>query len=285
MTVQSFVPTVWSAKILKNLNNQHVYKQCCNRDYEGEVGDYGSSVRINSIGRVTTFAVTRNANITAAEVLDMEAQSLVIDAARGFHFLVDDIDKRQARGDFMSDAMTEAAWALAEDADDYLSGVISAGVGSSNVVTAATVGNGAGEKNAYNKLEEMALLLDENNTPEEGRWAVIPPWYHTMLRTDERFTGFATDASNSRLRGAPIGTAAGFTLYKTNNCARDGSEYVVLAGYKGAVTFAEQMKKTEAYSPEQSFQDAVKGLHVYGAKVTRPNNLARFDATRGTISD
>lgn len=283
MTVQSFVPTLWSRKLLKNLNNKHVYMQCCNKDYEGEIGDVGSSVKINSLGRVTTFDYTRNTELTAAEVLDTASQALVIEKARAFHFLVDDIDKKQAAGDFMSEAMSEAAWSLAEDADDYIGAVIAAGVASANTLTAGTLGVGAGQSSAYDVLELMSLTLDESNTPEDGRWAVIPPWVHSLIRLDERFIGFNTDAAQARLRGAPIGMAAGFMLYKSNNVVRDSAEYVLLGGYKGAVTFAEQIKKTKAYEPEKGFLDAVKGLHVYGAKVTRPINLVRYDATRGTI--
>lgn len=281
MSIQSFIPTVWAAGLLKTLRDEHVYKQCTNQDYEGEVGDYGSSVKINSLGRVTTFAVTRNADITAAEELDMEGQYLIIDTARGFNFAVDDIDKRQARGEFMSEAMTEAAWSLAEDADNYIGSLIQAGAGLT--VTAATVGVGAGETSLYDKIVEMGLALDETNTPPNGRWVVVPMWAHAMLKVDERFTGFGTDRSRATIRGEAIGMIDNFTIYKSNNVPRDSSEYSILAGYKGAVTFAEQIKKTEAYQPHLRFNDAVKGLHVYGGKVTRPSNLVRFDATRGQL--
>lgn len=281
MSIQSFVPQVWAAGLLKTLRDAHVYKQCTNSDYEGEVGDYGSSVKINSLGRVSTFAVTRNADITAAEELDMEGQILIIDQARGFNFAVDDIDKRQARGDFMSEAMTEAAWALADDADDYIAGVLQAGAGLT--VDAATVGVGAGEKSIYDKIVEMGLALDEKNTPENGRWCVVPPWGYAMLKVDERFTGFGTDKNRATIRGEAIGMVDNFTIYKSNNVPLDGSEYSIIAGYKGAITFAEQIRKTEAYQPHLRFNDAVKGLHVYGAKVTRPSNLVRFDATRGQL--
>jgi len=40
------------------------------------------------------------------------------------------------------------------------------------------------------------------------------------------------------------------------------------------VAYAEQIIETEAYKPEKRFGDALKGLHVYGAKVVKPNELA-----------
>jgi hypothetical protein len=54
------------------------------------------------------------------------------------------------------------------------------------------------------------------------------------------------------------------------------SSYII-AGHRMATTFADQISKTEAYRPPDSFSDAVKGLHLYGAKVVRPEALAVID--------
>ena len=280
MSIQTFVPQVWAAALLANLNDDHVYGKCANHDYEGEVS-FGSSVKINSMGRVTTFAITRNADHDAPEELDMASQTLLIDQARGYNFAVDNIDERQARGEFVNEAMREASWALAEDADTFLGTTLQSGAGLS--VTAATIGFGGGEKLAYDIIVQMGLALDETNTPGGNRWVVVPPWVEAMLKLDERFSGFGTDASRGIIRGAPIGQVDSFTVYKSNNVPRDGSEYSLLAGYKGAFTFAEQIEKTVAFQPERRFADATKGMHVYGAKVTRPSNIVRFDATRGNF--
>lgn len=282
MTVQSFVPTIWAKKIQRNLNDAHVYAKCCNRDYEGEVRGEGSSVKINSIGRVTTFAVTRNTDITAAETLDTAGQYLIIDTARGFNFSVDDIDAKQAAGDFMGPAMEEAAWALADDADVYLATVLTSGAGLT--VTAATVGTGVGETSLFDQLVVMDVALTETNTPRNNRWVVLPPWGEGMMRLDERFGSFGTSESNARLRGDPITKASGFNIYISNNVPVTNNAYTILGGYTGAATFAEQIHKVTAYDDPDRFDDAVKGLHVYGAKVTRANNIAKFVATKGTFA-
>jgi hypothetical protein len=51
----------------------------------------------------------------------------------------------------------------------------------------------------------------------------------------------------------------------------------VVAGHQIATTYAEQINKVEAYRPQNSFADAIKGLHLYGAKVARPEALAVMD--------
>ncbi len=79
-----------------------------------------------------------------------------------------------------------------------------------------------------------------------------------------------------------IGQAAGLTLHKSNNLP-DGSlstnntSKLILAGSTYATTLAEQVRSVEAYRVEKKFADGVKGLHVYGAKVTRSTGIVAAD--------
>lgn len=52
-----------------------------------------------------------------------------------------------------------------------------------------------------------------------------------------------------------------------------GGGQVAVAGSSIATSFAEQISKVEGYRPPLRFADAVKGLHLYGAKVVRPTAL------------
>jgi hypothetical protein len=77
-----------------------------------------------------------------------------------------------------------------------------------------------------------------------------------------------------------VGSAAGFSLRKSNNAPNGpgaGAGKLVIAGYDGAVTFAEQIASVEAGRLEKRFADFVKGLHLYGSKVVRPTGLAAAD--------
>ena len=278
MSFDNFIPALWAGRILKNLNNDHVYAQCCNKDYEGEIKNLGASVKINAIGRVTINDFTRNSNLAAVEELDDAGQTLLINQGKYYNFALDDVDVAQSKSALMSEAMGEASWGLAEVTDDFIAATMNAAVASANTLTAATVGTGAGEKDAYSTLVEMGVALDDANVPEKDRWAVVPNWFSAMLRLDPRVVSFGTGPNLAVYRGAPVHESAGFMIYKSNNVP---STTDVLAGWKGAVTFAEQILKTEAYSPELRFADAVKGLHVYGAKVLRPTALAKIVATQG----
>ena len=80
--------------------------------------------------------------------------------------------------------------------------------------------------------------------------------------------------------GADRFEAAGFTVYKSNNLpdgAGAGAGKAMIAGSTIATTLAEQIVSVEAGRMEKRFADFVKGLHVYGVKVTRPTGLVVAD--------
>lgn len=292
MSIQSFVPAIWSALLLKQFDRIHVASKGTNKDYEGEIKGYGSSVRINAIGDIAVTAFARNTDITAAEDIDMASQVLQIDQGDVIHFQVDNLDKAQARADFMGRASQRATYALSQATDSFLFTTMANGVASANVQTAATVGLGAGEKSVLEYLAAMQVTLDEQDVPPDGRVAFLPPWTEAMLRLDERYTGFNTSGADAPLSGTPIGRAMSFTIYKSNNLPRaSGSAiantgagaYTIIAAHPDATTFAEQMDTMKAYEAPLRFNDAVKGLHVYGAKVTRPHAITTLAATRGSF--
>ena len=292
MSVQSFIPAVWSATILKQFDRVHVAAKGTNRDYEGDIKGMGSSLRINSMGDIAVTAYTRDTDITAAETVDMADQVFNIDQGDVIHFSVGDLDKLNARGEFQARASQRASYALSNKTDYFLFTTMAAGVSSANTLTAQTIGLGAGEKSLLEQLAIMQVNLDEQDVPEDGRVAFLPPWSEAMLRLDERYTGFNTGEAQGPLKGTPIGRAMGFTIYKSNNLPRaSGSPiantgsgaYTIIGCHPDATTFAEQMDKMEAYRPPLRFDDAIKGLHVYGAKVTRPHAITTLAATKGTM--
>ncbi len=292
MPLENFIPTVWSARLLLRLETAHVYGQAgvVNRDYEGEIRYVGDTVQINSIGPVTITPYVKNADMAAPETLNDASQVLTIDQAQSFNFQIDDIDRAQQKPKVMDAAMQEAAFGLRDVADTYIAGLMWAAVpaGSTQGAVGAglAVGYGAGETNPYIVLLTMAQALDENNVPREGRWAIVPPWFHAYLLMDNRFVGNGSLPADTRLINGMVGRAAGFDILLSNNVpfAAGPVEYKILAGTSLACTYAEQISKIEAYRPERRFADAVKGLHLYGARVVRPTALALCIADIGTAA-
>jgi hypothetical protein len=280
MAINNFIPAVWSAQLLSALDKSLVYANLCNRDYEGEIREYGDQVKINSLGDVNVGQYTKNSNISAAQTLTDAQRILEINQSWYFNFQVDDVDKVQQKPKVMQEAMRKAAYALADKADQYVAGLYTEISGTNTMGSDASpisiaVAAAQGVSPAYEKLVDLAVKLDEANVPKAERWVVIPPWYHGILLKDSRFISAGTVKTDEVLANGFVGRAAGFDIYTSNNVPNTSNAlYKVISGYSGAWSYAEQIADVEAYRPELRFADAVKGLHLYGAKVTRPLGLA-----------
>ena len=279
MAVSSFIPALWNARLLHALDKAHVATNIVNRDYEGEIKQSGDTVHINTIGAVNVSSYEHGTSIVYQE-LSTTDQTLVVNQEKYFAFQIDDVDAAQAAGDIMDEAMGRAAYALADTSDSYLLGVIAAGGSSDNYVGSAGSPVALAANNIYTNIVKLRTALDKKNVPTIGRSIVVPPDAYALLLQDERFTKVDAVAENVLTNGL-VGRVAGFDVYMSNNVATSSSTYLITAQVPEATTYAEQIVKTEALRLENSFKDGVKGLHVYGAKVVRPEAIATLF---GTIS-
>jgi N4-gp56 family major capsid protein len=279
MAITRFRPEIWAAQLLVTLKKSLVYAAplVVNRDYEGEITEGGETVRITSISRPTIGTYVPNQTTITPEELTDAQRNLPIDQMKYFAFKVDDVDKRQAKGNVMTEAMREAAYALRDVADQKVASLYT-GVAAANDLGTVSVTT---PSQAYDLLVDLGVKLDEANVPTEGRYAVVPPWFHGLLQKDARFTSVADSGTSATLRNGEIGEAAGFSIRKSNNAPNPtGDDYIVQAGHPMAISYAEQIVQTEAYRPESSFSDAIKGLHVYGTKLIRPEAIAILRASK-----
>lgn len=272
--LDNFIPEVWSKVLLSSLKKSLVYASpaVVNHDYEGEISAAGDTVHINSISRPTVADYVKGSTTITPEQLTAAEQSLVIDQAKYFAFEVDDIDARQAAGNVFPEAMTEAAYALGDVADQFVAGLYT-GVDAGNVVSPITATT---RVLALEVLAKLMTALDVANVPRQGRFAHVPPWFAALLTGADGATTFtiADDASEGLVNGL-ITRRMGFDLYMSNNVVNTtGAVWRITAGHPSAISYAEQINKTEAYRPQSSFSDAVKGLHLYGAKLVRPTAVA-----------
>lgn len=280
MAITNFIPQVWAAQLLTSLKKSLVYAQAgvVNRNYEGEIADFGDTVKITSISRPTISTYVSGSTTITPEQLTDAQRNLVIDQAKYFAFEVDDIDLRQARngGALLQEAAVESAYGLRDNADQYVAGLYT-GAAAANQIGTVSVTSAA---LAYTQLRRLMVKLDEASVPREGRYVVVPPWYHGLLLEEDKFVRVDASGTSEGLRQGLVGRALGFDVLVSNNAPLvTGDDYAVIAGYPGAITYAEQIVHTEGYRPEDSFSDAIKGLHVFGAKLVRPDGIATVTAS------
>lgn len=272
MSVKNFIASLWSARMLANLDKKLVYGNCVNKDYEGEIKKQGDRVKVNRMGPVTIKDYT--GTLDDPEELNSTQVELVIDQAKYFNFKVDDVDAAQSNVKLIDKGMERASYAMADVIDTYIASftkkaAIKIGTESTPIeITPAQ---------AYDSLVDLSVALNTKNVPKAGRFAVLPPWYIGMLTKDPRFTKEYKILANGLVEGAQV---AGFTLWESNNCVVNANKYHVLAGTEMAISYAGQVAEIEAYRPEKSFADAIKGLWVYGAAVFEANAICDFVVTQ-----
>ena len=136
-------------------------------------------------------------------------------------------------------------------------------------------------------IARMSRKLDQQFVDSQGRWLVIDPVFAELLK-DEDSRLMDSDFGGSGLQnGLVFNNIHGFKVYMSNNLPAVGngptgatstgsSHYgVICAGHTSAVASAEQINKTETYRDPDSFADIVRGMHLYGRKILRPEALTR----------
>lgn len=280
MALTNFIPQVWSARLLENLEKNHVFAGVANRHYEGDIRACGDQVKIGSIGPISIGDYTKNTNIEEPETLTDAQTVLTIDQAKYFNFQIDDIDAAQAAPAVMDAAMRAAAYALSDEADKYLAGLWMMAADENRVGISEAPMELTDATEAYRYLVALAVKLDEANVPQTGRWVVVPAWFHAALLMDPRFVGTGSANADRILRVGEVGSAAGFTVLTSNNVAEEMGACKIMAGAERSIAYAEQIVEVEAYRPEKRFADALKGLHLYGAKVLDRKSLAVLSVKR-----
>lgn len=276
MSLQNFIPTIWAGEILDTFQNSHVLASLCNRDYEGEIKQAGDTVKINAIGEISVASYVKNSTSITPEELQTAQTTLLIDQSKYFAFKVDDVDAVQANVTVMQKAMAKAAYKLSETADAAIAALYAS---AAHTVTDATFDSAL----AFDTIAQAAQYLNEESAPKQGRWLVLPPWAITKLLLAKILNTEGSVNAENELSNGFIGTLMGFKVYESNNLYQTGTApnytTIALAGVPEAISYAEQIVKVEAYRPEASFSDAVKGLHVYGYKVVQPKGLVAISLT------
>ena len=290
-----FLPQIFSKKVLNFFRKASVAEAITNTDYAGEIAAFGDSVKIIKEPEITVYQYERGQDVTATKLTDQEL-TLVIDIANAFKFIVDDIETSMSHVNFKEVASSSAAYALRDAFDAGVIAKIIAGVpasspnhilGSDNATDLAAgtfdgtgnldIGFASGEHDPIDVLSRMARLLDEQNVPEDGRWFLAnPEFYEVLVQSSSKLLSVDYNAGQGSIRNGLVSTGKlrGFDMYRTNNiAATTNAAGQCVAGHISSTCTAQTITSTEVIRDPDSFGDIVRGLHVYGAKVLRPEAL------------
>ncbi len=273
MAIKNFISTVWSENLYQALDKQYVAVANCSRDYEGEIREKGSAVKICGLDPVVISDYEKNVDLNPPSQLSDNLRELVIDQAKYFNFIIDDIDRAQSSPKLMDLAIKNAASALANAADQH---IFSLYLDAGHTVSTGQV---ATKDNILDLLLRARTLLLKSNVSktEDIVYEVSPEVAELIMKAKIDLGTHASDV----MEAGYIGNIAGCKIFVSNNIVSmdeaDGTCYKCIARTKRAIAFAEQLSEIEAYRPENRFGDAVKGLHLYGAKVVYPTEMVSID--------
>lgn len=284
MAITTSDPTIWSARILAHLLKTFVFGAAfTNRNYEGEIKDAGSTVRILQVGPVTVSDYL--GTLGDPETLSDAAITLTVDQHKSFNFIVDDVDARRSVLQLIDEGSKNAAQAISDVRDQYVASFHSAiDVGNTygTDLEPIVVGFGAGEVSPYTAFLELTQKLDEANVPTVDRRIVLPPWFIRGLKTE--FGSRASSLGDKVTQEGLAGDVDNVRVYQSNNVAQvGGTKWKVMAGIP-VITFADAIVKTETLRAQKSFGNIVRGLHVYGAKLTHPKGMSLGTFNRGKLT-
>lgn len=306
----TFIPEVWSGKLVEKFYKATVLGAVANTDYEGEIKNYGDKIQIRSRPDVTIADYRANMELAVTRP-SVAKQTMNIDKGKYFNLALDDVMEVQSDIDQLSIWAEDAAeqMKITIDNDVLNTGLVGNGAAANQGNTAGAIsssyrlgtaplpayinkvaaGTGAGDSALNDRavvdfVVDCGSVLDEQNIPETGRWMVIPAWVAGLIKQSDLKDASLSGDGTSILRNGRLGMIDRFTLYISNVLTADAtytSSYPVLFGTKAGFSFASQVTHMETIRSERTFSNLLRGLQVYGYKAVNNVALGTAWARRG----
>lgn len=269
MSIANFKPTIWHGMVLGKYRNVERFAGLTNREFEGDIRNYGDTVMINEIGDLTAVEYTGASAITYQN-LEGAAKVLKIDQSYMVPVTYPDLDKAQSNPKLMGDIAQEMAYAIQEKVETSLSALytdagitVSGTTGSPTSVTSA---------NVTTLFAAANTQFGNNSVPTNGRVCVVPPWLGQKIVLAK----IAKDTNNSAvLNEGYIGSYMGWDIYESNNISHSGTTWYAPMFFRrnDTIALAEQIMNVEALRDKDYASDFMRSWILYGTKVVKPKSL------------
>ena len=301
----TFIPEIWSGKLIEKFYASTVLAAISNTDYEGEIKNKGDKVKIRTKPTITI----KDYRADGALEVERPASNIVellIDQGKYFNLILDDVMDVQADINMMNMWSDDAAqqFKIVIDRQVLLSLIGKAHTKNRGATAGQISGNinlgvtgtplqivprnpATGKTEITDLIVNLGLVLDEQNIPEQGRWIVVPAWVGAQIKQSELRDASLTGDGTSILRNGRLGMIDRFTIYVSNllptgvAAGLAAGEWVVFAGTSHALTFASQINKVETMRSEHTFGQLLRGLQVFGFNVLDGTALAQAIVTPG----
>lgn len=292
-TAATFIPEIWSDEIVAAYKKNLVLANLVNKmNFRGKKGD---TVHVPSPTRGSASAKAATNAVTLIAATESEVQ-ISINKHYEYSRLIEDIVEAQALNSLRQFYTSDAGYALARQVDTdlvrlgrYFNG---ATVGTDDYATSASATTayiGSNGTTAYNSSTSNAAALtdaairrtiqrlDDNDTPMDGRFFIIPPSSRNTLMglaryTEQAFIGEA--GANNTIRNGEIGNLYGIPVFVTSNAdfgaGNSGTDRICLMGHKESMVLVEQMSVRSQTQYKQEYLGTLFTADtLYGVKAMR----------------
>ena len=260
-TAATFIPEIWSDEIIaaykKNLVLANIVMKMNFKGKKGDVVHIPAPTRGSASAKAASTAVTL--------IADTETE---IKVAINKHFeysrFIEDIVEAQALNSLRQFYTADAGYALAKQVDTSLvqlgRAFNGATVGTNDYATATATSKafiGSDGTTAYNSSTSNAAALtdaairrtiqrlDDNDTPMDNRFFLIPPSSRNTLMGLSRYTEQAFVGNGNAIRTGEIGNLYGIPVFTSSNAdtgaGNSTTDRICLMGHKDAMVLVEQI--------------------------------------------
>jgi N4-gp56 family major capsid protein len=253
-TAATFIPEIWSDEIIaaykKNLTMANLVMKMNFKGKKGDVIHIPAPTRGNASEKVSETAVT----LIAATELEV-----TVNINRHFEYsrLIEDITEAQALNSLRQFYTADAGYSLAKAVDTDLIRLgrsSNGGAGTNAYATGAFIGGDGttayvAANNNESALTDAAIRrtiqrLDDNDTPMDQRFFIIPPSSRNTLMGLARYTEQAFVGDGNAIRNGEIGNLYGIPVFTTSNAdtaSGSAAARVCLMGHKDSMVLVEQI--------------------------------------------
>lgn len=268
MPIDNFIPELWEAGVQKDYFANQIVIPTLNADFEGTASK-GNTVHIINAVTPNTIDYKAAGRVISPEALADTKVDLLIDQERAWALDIDDVDAVQAAGSF--EAWTSGAgMSTAEDAESYAVAQLLAGATNGQESTPVAVDTFEEAKAALRKIR---LVMAKAKVPTAGRFVAVNPAFADLLISG--LSDVALAGGSNELRNGQVARLFGMDILETPAFA-EATKPVAVGYHEKAAAFVSQIDKTEALRNPAKFGDIVRGLNVYGSKVTLPAGVVKY---------
>lgn len=272
MSNYNSIEKVISAEIMRTNEDNLLANRICNTSFVGDIKNRGDSVTFIGLNDPTVYDY--EGTVTYEDIQD-SATVLRIDQDKAFSFKVADLEALRSSLGLKDSQAKRASYNLKKEVDAYVFGLYEQAENYFEDAKSVTPAN------VLQLIGEVKEILETKNVQDGRIWIVVPPFVKTKLM----LAGIKFQINNGVNGSGTIGFTdeLGCDLYVSNQLAADDNGTVhLMAGSYSAIAYAEQVLDIQYIDRlENSFDSAVRGRIVFGAKVIKPEELVDVPVTDG----